>query len=254
MCKYGTTGSLFINHIYIYIYIKRVCLIDAHNVVYARCTTTHWTLYSIQWISNSGITHSILQFTECLYYGHSTPALRTRVRAAALVSNDPGLRFTEERTSQIPGIFRPCVQFRRRPIYGRFAGITCTNVFQFQELLHDISNGISQIMIYIITVIVCWKIIIVQEDSIKFGEIKLRISFSIFDIEKIVWLSTIWTRRIFDSKSKKSLFPFSPLCEISEYRLQFVSRIFGSEHRSLAKLGSIGDEMGKFARRAPRAK
>lgn len=127
-----------------------------------------------------------MQFTECLYYGHSTPALRTRVRAAALVSNDPGLRFTEERTSQIPGIFRPCVQFRRRPIYGRFAGITCTNVFQFQELLHDISNGISQIMIYIITVIVCWKIIIVQEDSIKFVEIKLRISFSIFDIEKIV--------------------------------------------------------------------
>lgn len=131
---------------------------------------------------------------------------------------------------------------------------TCTNVFQFQELLHDISNGISQIMIYIITVIVCWKIIIVQEDSIKFVEIKLRISFSIFDIEKIVRLSTIRTRRIFDSKSKKSLFPFSPLCEISEYRLQFVSRIFGSEHRSLAKLGSIGDEMGKFARRAPRAK
>lgn len=65
---------------------------------------------------------------------------------------------------------------------------TCTNVFQFQELLHDISDGISQITIYIITVIVCWKIIIVQKDSIKFVEIKLRINFSIliFDIEKII--------------------------------------------------------------------
>ena len=69
---------------------------------------------------------------------------------------------------------------------------TCTNVFQFQELLHDISDGISQITIYIITVIVCWKIIIVQEDSIKFAEIKLRIGFSIlifrynFDIISIL--------------------------------------------------------------------
>lgn len=44
--------------------------------------------------------------------------------------------------------------------------------------------------------------------------------------------STIGTRRIFDSKSEKSLFPFLPLCE---YRLQFVSRIFGSKHRSLGE-------------------
>ena len=36
-----------------------------------------------------GITHSILQFTECLYYGHSTLALGTRVRTATLVPNDP---------------------------------------------------------------------------------------------------------------------------------------------------------------------
>lgn len=133
-----------------------------------------------------------MQFTECLYYGHSTPALRTRVRAAALVSNDPGLRFTEERTSQIPGIFRPCVQFRRRPIYGRFAGTQRVPTFSNSKNYCTISDGISQITIYIITVIVCWKIIIVQEDSIKFAEIKLRIGFSIlifrynFDIISIL--------------------------------------------------------------------
>ena len=73
---------------------QHVYFIDAHNVVHVgsalgasasigRCTdsgpvNTHY-----------GITHSILQLTECLYYGHSTLGLGTRVRTAALVPNDP---------------------------------------------------------------------------------------------------------------------------------------------------------------------
>lgn len=141
MCKRCTTGSLFINYIYIYIYNGYASSIHITSCMLV--APTNWTLYSIQWISNSGITHSILQFTECLYYGHSTPALRTRVRAAALVSNDPGSGFTEERTSQIPGIFLPCVQFCRRPIYGRFAGTTFPNSKNY--CTNDISGEISQI-------------------------------------------------------------------------------------------------------------
>lgn len=225
---------------------------------------THWTLYSIQWISNSGITHSILQFTECLYHGHSTPALRTRVRAAALVSNDPGFGSPRRgrvkflafftRASSFAGLqFMEDLPAQRVPTFSNSKNY-CTI---------DISDEISRIpilTIYIIIVIVV-KLLLRKRIRSNFHEMfKSRFNFNFrylkdYRIDLIDPLeshpSTIGTRRIFDSKSEKSLFPFLPLCE---YRLQFVSRIFGSKHRSLAKLGSIGDEMGKFARRPPRAK
>lgn len=143
----------------------------------------------------------------------------------------------------------------------------CTNVFQFQELLNDryqwwnFPNTDSYDLYYYSYRCEIVKLLLRKRIRSNFHEmLKSRFNFNFrylkdYRIDLIDRLeshpSTIGTRRIFDSKSEKSLFPFLPLCE---YRLQFVSRIFGSKHRSLAKLGSIGDEMGKFARRPPRAK
>lgn len=200
-----------------------------------------------------------MQFTECLYYGHSTPALRTRVRAAALVSNDPGSGFTEERTSQIPGIFLPCVQFCRRPIYGRFAGTTFPNSKNY--CTNDISGEISQIFysydLYYVKLSL-WKrirsnltrssclrivLILIFRDFLKDSDHQIS--------DRSIRIAQSGREEFSTSKSKKSVFPFF-------YFVKFVPSSICFAHfrqrRSLAKLGSIGDEMAKFARRAPRAK
>lgn len=143
---------------YIHIYIYNGYASSMHITSCMLVAPTHWTLYSIQWISNSGITHSILQFTECLYHGHSTPALRTRVRAAALVSNDPGFGSSRRgrakflafftRASSFAGLqFMEDLPAQRVPTFSNSKNY-CTI---------DISDEISRIpilTIYIIIVIV----------------------------------------------------------------------------------------------------